>query len=98
MTAVASVRDGLVAARRARPHVILCDLAMPGGDGFALIRELRSWSADEGGAVPAVAVTAYARVEDRERALTSGFQMHLSKPVDPSELIGVVARLARPRA
>ena len=61
VAAVDSVREGLAAARRVRPDVIVCDLAMPGDDGFALIREIRSWPSDQGIVVPAVALTAYAR-------------------------------------
>ncbi len=93
MTAVDTVREGLAAARRVRPDVIVCDLAMPGDDGFALIREVRSW-AEQGIVVPAVALTAYARPEDRDRALAAGFQVHLSKPVEPGALLEAVARLA----
>ena len=94
VTAVDSVREGLAAARRVRPDVIVCDLAMPGDDGFALIREIRSWPSDQGIVVPAVALTAYARPEDRDRALAAGFQVHLSKPVEPRALLEAVARLA----
>jgi CheY-like chemotaxis protein len=68
---------------------------MPGADGFAFIREVRSWPLAQGGAVPAVALTAYARLEDRERALGAGFQLHLSKPAEPGDVIDAVARLAR---
>lgn len=94
VTAVETVREALAAARHARPDVIVCDLAMPGDDGFALIREVRSWPSDQGRAVPALALTAYARLEDRERALAAGFQMHLSKPVEPRALLAAVTRLA----
>ena len=94
VTAVDSVREGLAAARRVRPDVIVCDLAMPGDDGFALIREIRSRPGDQGSVVPAVALTAYARPEDRERALAAGFQVHLSKPVEPRALLEAVARVA----
>lgn len=94
VTAVETVHTALAALRLARPDVVLCDLAMPGEDGFALIRKLRSWPNDQGGAVPAVALTAYARLEDRARAIAAGFHMHLSKPVEPPALIEAVARLA----
>ena len=93
VTAVDTVREGLATARRARPDVIVCDLAMPGDDGFALIREVKSW-AQQGIMVPALALTAYARPEDRARALAAGFQAHLSKPVEPGALVEAVARLA----
>ena len=67
---------------------------MPGDDGFVLIREIRSWPGDQGIVVPAVALTAHARPEDRDRALAAGFQVHLSKPVEPRALLEAVARLA----
>jgi signal transduction histidine kinase/DNA-binding response OmpR family regulator len=94
VTAVESVRDALNAARGSRPDVIVCDLAMPGDDGFALIRAVRSWVEAEP-PLPALALTAYARTEDRDRALAAGFQMHLAKPVEPRQLLEAVARLAR---
>lgn len=86
VTAIGSVREALAALRHGRPDVVVCDLAMPGDDGFALIREVRSWPSDQGGAVPALALTAYAGVADRDRALAAGFQAHLSKPVEPQRL------------
>jgi CheY-like chemotaxis protein len=71
---------------------------MPGGDGFSMIDELRSWAVGDGGRIPALALTAYARPEDRERALAAGFDLHLAKPVEPAELVRAVAHLAgRPR-
>jgi PAS domain S-box-containing protein len=93
-SAVASAREALSVARRLRLDVLVCDLAMPGDDGCALIRAVRSWPAAEGGSVQAVALTAYARPEDRERALRAGFQLHLAKPVEPGALIEAVAQLA----
>lgn len=66
---------------------------MPGDDGFALIREVKSW-AQQGIMVPALALTAYARPEDRARALAAGFQAHLSKPVESGVLVEAVARRA----
>jgi CheY-like chemotaxis protein len=68
---------------------------MPDQDGYELIAELRSLNAERGGNVPAVALTAYARPEDRAQALAAGFQMHVAKPVDPDELIAVLASLTR---
>lgn len=75
------------------PDVILSDIGMPGQDGYSFMRELRTRPKDEGGQVPAVALTAYARPDDRFRALSSGFQMHLAKPVEVRELLQVVASL-----
>jgi CheY-like chemotaxis protein len=77
--------------------VIVCDLAMPGEDGFAFIRTLRSWPGDEAAAIPALALTAYARLEDRDRALGAGFQLHMAKPVEPRDFVEAVAQLARRR-
>jgi CheY-like chemotaxis protein len=72
---------------------LISDLAMPDQDGYDLIREVRSREPERGGKIPAVAVTAYAAAEDRIRALESGFQMHVAKPLDPDELIAIVASL-----
>ncbi len=66
---------------------------MPEEDGFSLIAKIRELPAEKGGKIPAIALTAYARSEDRIQALRSGFQMHIAKPVEPSELIAVVANL-----
>jgi CheY-like chemotaxis protein len=95
VAAVESVRKALAAAEDTPPDVIVCDLAMPGDDGFTFIRTLRSWPSHNGGAIPALALTAYARLEDRARALEAGFQFHLSKPVEPDDLLEAVGRLAR---
>lgn len=77
-----------------RPDVIVSDIQMPGEDGYALIRRVRALDAGRGGQVPAVALTARAGEEDRVRALAAGFQSHMSKPVEPTELVAVVASLA----
>jgi len=71
------------------------DIAMPGEDGYGLIAKVRSMDTDSATAIPAVAITAYAKDEDRRRALDSGFQIYLAKPVELSELISVVARAAK---
>jgi CheY-like chemotaxis protein len=71
---------------------------MPGEDGYSLIQRVRALSSEEGGEIPAIALTAYARPEDHERSLLAGFQMHIAKPVDPSELVVMVASLAGPEA
>jgi len=68
---------------------------MPEMDGYSFIRKLRALSREEGGSTPAIALTAFARPEDRERALFEGFQRHAAKPIDPQELMVVVADLAR---
>jgi CheY-like chemotaxis protein len=66
---------------------------MPVEDGYSLIRRVRALGPDRGGSVPAVALTAYARAEDRMRAVLAGFQHHVAKPVEPAELIAMVASL-----
>jgi PAS domain S-box-containing protein len=91
-----SVREGLATARRRRPGLIVCDIGMPGDDGLAFIRELRSWPVDCGGAVPAVALTGFARPEDRDEILSAGFQHCLSKPAEPDALVQTIARLVQP--
>jgi len=87
------VREGLAALERELPDIILSDLGMPDEDGYDLIRSVRELPAASGGLVPAIAVTAYARPEDETRSLSSGFQVHLTKPVDPVKLFSAVERL-----
>ena len=70
----------------------MSDLAMPGRDGYMLLRELRSRE-DSAARLPAIAVTAHARAEDRERALAAGFQWYVAKPIDPDRLVAAVAQL-----
>jgi signal transduction histidine kinase/ActR/RegA family two-component response regulator len=94
VTAVGSAREALDAVSRETPDVVVSDIRMPGEDGYAFIRKLRALSPERGGRTPAVALTAYPRVEDRARALEAGFQMHVPKPVQPNELAAVVASLA----
>ena len=77
-----------------RPDVIVSDIAMPNEDGYDLIRILRELTPTLGGPIPALALTAYAREEDKLRCLSAGFGAHLAKPIDPAELLGVVAHLA----
>jgi PAS domain S-box-containing protein len=90
-----SAAEAISCLERWRPDVLLSDIGMPGEDGYELIRRVRELPAERGGQTPAAALTAFARVEDRRRALRAGFQMHLAKPVDIQELATVVASLAR---
>jgi PAS domain S-box-containing protein len=78
---------------RERPDVMVADIGMPDEDGYSLIRRVREWEWARDAHIPAVALTAYGRVEDRMRALKAGFQMHIAKPVDPDELAIVVTSL-----
>jgi CheY-like chemotaxis protein len=94
---VPSAREALEVLGRERVDVLLSDIEMPGTDGYQLIKELRLRPSQQGGSVPAAALTAYARTEDRLRALRAGFQLHLAKPVQPAELATVVFSLAARR-
>ena len=88
-------RDALEKLNRNRANVLIADLGMPTMDGFALIAQIRE-SADAAiREIPAAALTAFARSEDRVRAMESGFEVHLSKPIDPVELMAAAASLAR---
>lgn len=79
---------------RVRPDVVVSDVGMPGEDGYTFIRRVRALPPESGGRTPAAALTAFARSEDRRRALIAGFQSHVTKPVEPMELVAVVASLA----
>jgi len=70
---------------------------MPDQDGYELIRRVRSLAPEDGGQIPAIALSAYARAEERQRALEAGFQMHIAKPFEPAELVAAVSRLAAER-
>jgi signal transduction histidine kinase/CheY-like chemotaxis protein len=93
--AAASAAEAMAAMERRAPDVLLSDIEMPGENGYSLIRRIRALPSERGGRVPAAALTAYARSEDRVAALTAGFQLHLAKPVAGPELAAVVASLAR---
>jgi CheY-like chemotaxis protein len=73
--------------------VLVSDIGMPRIDGYEMLRTLRSRRPEDGGRIPAVALTAYASAEDRERALAAGYQRHLTKPIDPADLVDAVAEL-----
>ena len=89
------VQDALCKFAELPPDVLLSDIAMPGEDGYDLIRHIRLLPHDRGGDVPAAALTAYARTEDRHRMLDAGYSIHLPKPVEPAELVAVVSTLSR---
>jgi len=92
--AVSNAADALSQLQSWQPDVLISDIEMPGEDGYTLIRKVRSLPPERGGKIPAAALTAYARAEDRMRALLAGFQLHVPKPVEPAELAAVVASLA----
>jgi CheY-like chemotaxis protein/anti-sigma regulatory factor (Ser/Thr protein kinase) len=93
VTLASSTREALDSLRDHRPDVIVSDIGMPREDGYVFIRALRAMSREDGGRIPVVALTAYARAEDRRRALVAGFQNHAAKPIEPQELVVVVANL-----
>lgn len=92
--AVGSVDEALEALEQLQPDVLISDIGMPGEDGYALIRKVRELEPDRG-RIPAVALTAYASVEDYKEALAAGFQLHVAKPVRAAELVAVVASLGQ---
>jgi CheY-like chemotaxis protein len=92
VTAAGCADEAVAAFERLRPDVLVSDIGMPGGDGYSLIRRVRLVEGDAA-RVPAVALTAYARAEDRGQALDSGFQAHLPKPIEPGELTALIAQL-----
>lgn len=93
VVAVASADEALAAIQQRRPDVLVSDIAMPGKDGYELMRRIRTLPPGRGGRVPAIALTAYAESETRERALGVGFNTHLGKPVEPGDLIAAVVAL-----
>lgn len=94
VVAVSSASEGLETIEGWRPDVLVADIGMPIEDGYGLIRKVRALPKERGGQTPALALTAYARTEDRVRAISEGYQLHLAKPVDRVELATVVASLA----
>jgi signal transduction histidine kinase/ActR/RegA family two-component response regulator len=89
-----SAAEALSELARCAPNVLVSDIEMPGEDGYALIAQVRRRTPDEGGRTPAIALTAYTRLEDRMSALKAGYQLHVPKPVEPAELVTAVASLA----
>jgi CheY-like chemotaxis protein len=95
VTTAASTKEALERLHERAPDVLLSDIEMPGGDGLELIRAVRAVAPAGGRRLPAIAVTAYGRVEDRIRILSAGFNSYLKKPVDPTELVAVIVSVAR---
>jgi CheY-like chemotaxis protein len=94
VTSACSAREAIETLKSTDIDLLLSDIAMPDQDGYALIREIRAMPAARLAGIPAAAVTAHARNDERERALAAGFQMHLAKPIDPAALARAVATLA----
>jgi CheY-like chemotaxis protein len=94
VVSVGSAAEGMLKVEDERPDVLISDIGMPHTDGYQFIRDLRRLPASRGGRTLAVALTAFARSEDRTRALTAGFQIHVAKPIEPMELLATVNSLA----
>lgn len=90
----ASADEAIALVRLHRPDVLVSDIGMPDRDGHQLIREVRAMAPREGGRTPAIALTAFARSEDRTRAMLAGYQVHVSKPIEPRELVATIKSLA----
>ena len=94
VSTAASAAEGLDQLKTFKPHVLVSDIGMPHTDGYQFIREVRKLPTEDGGKTPAVALTAFARSEDRTRAMMAGFQVHVAKPIEPQELAATVCSLA----
>jgi signal transduction histidine kinase/ActR/RegA family two-component response regulator len=95
VTTAASAAQALSFLNQSVPDLLLCDIGMPEMDGYSLIRHIRKWSPEQGGMIPAIALTAYAGEINQQQALAAGFGMHISKPVEPEELVKAIAHLLR---
>ncbi|MBD3884497.1 response regulator [Phormidium tenue FACHB-886] len=93
VVAVASVSEAIERLKYMTPHILVSDIAMPGENGYQLIHKIRSLAHQQGGTIPAIALTAYTKSEDRSQALLAGFQAHVPKPIEPKTLIAAVAQL-----
>jgi PAS domain S-box-containing protein len=94
-SAAASAAEALEMIAASLPDALVADIGMPGEDGYSLMRKIRKLPSSRGGDLPALALTAFARPEDRSRALSAGFQQYLTKPVNLDELVAIVAKLTR---
>jgi len=94
LRAATNARDALEVLKQWKPDVLVSDIGMPGEDGYLLITKVRALEPEQGGRTPAVALTGYAGPEDRLRLLSAGYNMHVTKPVELTELVMVVASLA----
>jgi hypothetical protein len=97
VSTASSAAEATELLKQSPPDIIISDIGMPGEDGYAFIKRVRGLSPDQGGLVPAIALTAYARAEDRMAAMLAGFEQYLVKPVEPAELITLVSVLVRAR-
>ncbi|MFQ4142938.1 PAS domain S-box protein [Chlorogloeopsis sp. ULAP02] len=93
VTTAASAQEALETLKQSRFNIIVCDIAMPEINGYMLIQQVRAWTVEQGGQIPAIALTAYAGERNRQQAIAAGFQQHISKPLEPEELIQAIALL-----
>jgi CheY-like chemotaxis protein len=95
VTVAASAKEALDYILESKPNLILSDLGMPDIDGYSLIGQIRALPSEQGGDIPAIALTAYATDEDHDRAIASGFQYYLTKPINPDELLITVLKICQ---
>ena len=93
VTSVATAAEGLQALKQIKPDVLISDIGLPNEDGYQLIRKVRELSPEDGGLTPAIALTGYVSLQDRNHAFEVGYQEHLSKPVDIDKLLDLVEKL-----
>jgi PAS domain S-box-containing protein len=89
----ASATQALTLLNQSKPDLLLCDIGMPDMNGYSLLRHIRKWTPEQGGNIPAIALTAYAGEINEQQALAAGFQMHISKPVEPEKLVQAIIHL-----
>jgi PAS domain S-box-containing protein len=96
VTSVSTAQQAIEILSQEKPDLLLSDIGMPEMDGYALIHQVRSWPPEQGGSIPAIALTAYAGESNQQKMLSAGFQQHLVKPVEPEALVSGIVRLVRP--
>ncbi|GAA6617506.1 response regulator [Scytonema sp. NUACC26] len=93
VTSVSSAEEALQLFYQTQPDILIADLGMPRMDGYTLLRQVRALPPEQGGQVPAIALTAYAGEIDRQKALKAGFQLHISKPLEPETLVDAIVQI-----
>lgn len=93
VTSVSSAEEALQLFYQTQPNILIADLGMPRMDGYTLIRQVRALPPEQGGQVPAIALTAYAAEIDRQKALEAGFQLHIPKPLEPETLVNAIVQI-----
>jgi CheY-like chemotaxis protein len=93
VSAVSSATEALTTLVQLKPDLLVSDIGMPEMDGYMLLRQIRLLSPEEGGQIPAIALTAYAGEGNEQQAIKAGFQAHIAKPIDPTQLIATIVNL-----